>query len=68
VPVLMHGIMVGSFHRLTRAAQYSRSFAKLSPRCEGGVLASVTRKRPLGVAQQDRRRAAGARRATWRRR
>ena len=45
VPVLMHGIMVGSFHRLTRAAQCSRSFAKSSPRCEGEALASVTMKR-----------------------
>src|SRR6202000_2199092 len=41
-PFVMHGIMVGSFHRLTCAAQCSRSFDQSYPRCEGVALASVT--------------------------
>jgi hypothetical protein len=40
--------MVVIFHQLTRADQCSRSFAKSSPRCEGGALASVTFEMPLG--------------------
>jgi hypothetical protein len=42
VPVLMHGIMADNFHRLTCAAQCSRSFDQSYRRCEGVALASVT--------------------------
>jgi hypothetical protein len=38
----MHGIMVGIFHRITWAAQCSRSFDKSYRRWEGATLASVT--------------------------
>jgi hypothetical protein len=49
VPVLMHVIMVGIFHRLTCAAQGSRSFDQSYPRCEGVALASVTDNPPAPV-------------------
>ena len=48
MPVLMHGIMAGIFHELTRAPQSLRSLDQSSPRREGEVPASVTIVRPAG--------------------